>query len=63
MPVQINELVIRANIIEANEPNQKNLEHTNASQSGAPGGSGSKEEIIKECVAIVMELLNNKNQR
>lgn len=51
-------MVIRANIIEAGE---KKTENSDASHSGQ--SAIDKEDIIKECVAIVMELLNNKNQR
>ncbi len=58
MPVQINEMIIRANIVEDNiKTNDK---------SNAPAfneGQQGKEEIIKECVAIVMELLDKKNKR
>ena len=59
MPVQINELVIRANVV---EPGEKQ-------DGGAPpkpdGGAGAvnKEEIIKECAALVLEIINKKNQR
>lgn len=59
MPVQINELVIRVNIIEADE--KKSGSKTDG--SGSRKAEASNEDIIKECVAIVMELLNNKNQR
>lgn len=59
MPVQINELIIRANIIEADEKKSG----SNVPSSGSGQAEASKEDIIKECVAIVMELLNNKNQR
>lgn len=58
MPVQINEMVIRANIIEAGEKKPENSDASHSGQSAI-----DKEDIIKECVAIVMELLNNKNQR
>ena len=58
MPVQINEMIIRANIVEGDgKKDEKN--NAPASTDGQPG----KEEIIKECVAIVMEILNNKNKR
>ena len=57
MPVQINEMVIRANIVEPDEKGKK----TEEKSSGSAGGS--KEEIIKECVEAVIEILNSKNQR
>jgi hypothetical protein len=55
MPVQINEVVVRAHIKEPNEKVGKN--------AGSGGGGGSKDEIIKECVEAVLELLNRKNER
>lgn len=58
MPVQINEVVVRAHIKEPNEKVDKN-----AGLGGLGGGGGSKEEIIKECVEAVLELLNRKNER
>jgi hypothetical protein len=57
MPVQINEMIIKANIIEPDEKEKK----TEEKSSGSAGGN--KEEIIKECVEQIMEILNNKNQR
>lgn len=58
MPVQINEMVIRANILETGDT-------TNAAPVKPSPGSGDvgKAEIVKECVEIIMEMLNNKNQR
>ena len=57
MPVQINEMIIRANIVE-------NAETGNQSQPAAPASSdGNRADIIKECVELVLEILNNKNQR
>ena len=55
MPVQINEMIIRANIVEADTGDQ--------AQKAAPGGDMDKEQIIKECVAKVMELLNRQTER
>ena len=55
MPVQINEIVIRANIIEKAEketayqtPLQKEI---------------NKEEIIRECTELILELIHNQNER
>ena len=58
MPVQINELIIRANIVEGDGKKE-------SGSSPAPGASpaAGKEDIVKECVAIVMEILNNKSKR
>jgi hypothetical protein len=59
MPVQINEMVIRANIREsqANEANETNTRTL-------PGMTDKDiNEIIQECAAVVMEIINNKNQR
>ena len=56
MPVQINEMVIRANIVESVEPDNQ------APLSTSPAGE-SKADIVKECVELVLEILNNKNQR
>ena len=61
MPVQINEVVIKAHIREPGETGK-----AAAGGSGGGGmnwGGGSKEEIIKECVEAVLELLNRKNER
>ena len=55
MPVQINEMVIRANITEAN---------TKAAAGKAPAeNSVNKDEIIRECVEKVFQMLNDKNAR
>jgi len=57
MPVQINELVIRANVNEGSE------KKTEPNTQGPDQGQQGKEDIIKECVEIVMELLKNKTER
>ena len=54
MPVQINEMIIRANITEAKEKEKSAPE---------PSRATNNEEIIKECVEKVMELLNSKHSR
>ncbi len=57
MPVQINEMIIRANI---KEPD------TGAKAEANPAGGGgevNREELIRECAALVMEMLQEKNQR
>jgi hypothetical protein len=55
MAVQINEMIIRANILEGDkrEPATKESET----------GSVNKDEIIKECVELIMEMINKKNER
>ena len=58
MPVVINELVIRANVVEQGEGTQA------APAPATKGGAGlNKTEIIQECVDIVLEVLNNKKER
>lgn len=53
MPIIINEIEISVSVSD------------DVSSSGAPQGSNtpSKEEIIKECVEQVMEILKQKNER
>jgi len=55
MPVQINEMIIRANIL---EPNDKPLNGTKPTDSNV-----SKDEIIRECTEIILEILKNKKER
>ncbi|WP_165958058.1 DUF5908 family protein [Segetibacter sp. 3557_3] len=55
MPIQINELIIRANVVEGKETAPQEA-------SAAPGGL-NREEIIKECVAHVLEVINKKLER
>ena len=57
MPVQINEMIIRANIVEPDEKGKK-IEEKSSGSAGV-----NKEEIIKECAELVIEILNSKNQR
>ena len=56
MPVQINEMVIRANIIEPHEKAKEMHEKSPKSESG-------KQDIVKECVEKVLEIINQKYQR
>jgi len=58
MPVQINEMVIRANIMETGDAGNA----TSVKPSSGSGDAG-KAEIVKECVELIMEMLNSKNQR
>jgi hypothetical protein len=55
MPVQINEMIIRANIV---EPNDKTVNGNNTADSNV-----SKYEIIRECNEIILEIIKNKKER
>jgi hypothetical protein len=59
MPVQINEMVIRANIVETGDKEKSTEEKLSTSEPG----NVDKNEIIKECAALVMEIINSKNER
>lgn len=59
MPVQINEMVIRANIVETDNRESQSATNTNNTETS----SIDKNEIIKECAALVMEIINSKNER
>ena len=64
MPVQINEMIIRANIVEPDAGENTSANSAPQVQQGASeNGAINKDEIVKECAALVMEILNNKNQR
>ncbi|MDJ0515644.1 MAG: DUF5908 family protein [Trichodesmium sp. MO_231.B1] len=53
MPVEIKELIIRANIVDSNETNSESqVENT-----------GEKQEIIAACVAQVLKILERKQER
>lgn len=56
MPVEIRELIIRATVGNPNQGGSNNSTATD--QEAAP-----KEEIIKECVGQVMEIIQEKNER
>jgi phenylpyruvate tautomerase PptA (4-oxalocrotonate tautomerase family) len=53
MPVQINELIIRANIV---EPAVNTANAVNGSSTG-------KDEIIKECTEIILDILKTNAER
>ncbi len=56
MPVEIRELIIRASV---GNPNQGGSNNSTANdQEAAP-----KEEIIKECISQVMDIVKEKNER
>lgn len=54
MPVEIKELIIRANIVDSN---------ANNSESQIEGTSEQKQEIITACVAQVLKILERKQER
>lgn len=54
MPVEIKELIIRANIVDSNNANY---------ESTMEGNSGEKQEIIAACVAQVLKILERKQER
>jgi hypothetical protein len=55
MPVQINEMIIRANLVEGRPQ----------APAAPPASTGevNKDEIVKECAALILELLKEQNQR
>jgi hypothetical protein len=55
MPIEIRELVIRA---EVNEPAQRQER-----PSGGENLADLKQEIVSECVEKVMEIIHRKNER
>jgi len=57
MPVQINELIIRANVVESDEKGK------DTEKKSSDSGETNTGAIVKECVELVMEIINNKNQR
>lgn len=57
MPVQINEMVIRAHIDESEGHDQP------AAGGASPEAMPDKEAIIRECTEIILELLTRKNER
>jgi Family of unknown function (DUF5908) len=60
MPVQINEMVIRAHVREAEE---KGNAAASAGSAGSAADPADRDAIVKECVDIILELLNRKNER
>ncbi len=57
MPVEIKELIIRANIVDIVDSDDTN------SESQIEGTSGQKQEIIATCVAEVLKILERKQER
>lgn len=60
MPVEIKELIIRANIVDTVD--SVDSDDTN-SESQIEGTSGQKQEIIATCVAEVLKILERKQER
>jgi hypothetical protein len=56
MPVQINEMIIRANIVEHSHSKKETA-------NAMPKSNIDKDEIIKECTEIIMEIINRKSER
>lgn len=56
MPVQINEMIIRATI---QEPQEQQSETKKPAEEKA----ANKDEIIKECTEIILEILKHKKER
>ena len=55
MPVHINEVVIRANVIEPREQTEKSV---------AMEATGiDREALIRECTEIILDILNRKTER
>ena len=54
MPVEIKELIIRANIVDSNK---------NISELQSEENIGEKQEIIAACVAQVLKILERKQER
>ena len=54
MPIVIRELVVRATVSERQVPD---------SSASSDGENNSREELIKECVEQVVEILKQKTER
>ncbi|MEO6037567.1 MAG: DUF5908 family protein [Saprospiraceae bacterium] len=60
MPIEIQELVISATI----SPENSKSNHSQASVPSTPAVSAeAKEEIIRECVQQVLEIMRKQNER
>lgn len=57
MPVQINEMIIRATIQEPQEQQPADA------KKPAEEKTAGKDEIIKECTEIILEILKHKKER
>ncbi|NEQ15604.1 MAG: hypothetical protein F6K44_18020 [Moorea sp. SIO3E2] len=67
MPVEIKELIIRANIVDNSESKHGNSENGNSEDHNLDYQTGEKseqkEEIIAACVAQVLKILDRKKER
>ena len=54
MPVEIRELVIRAEV----EPQQRQSQ-----ESGQGGGASDREQLVRDCVDQVMEIIRQQEER
>jgi hypothetical protein len=59
MPVQLNELVVRATVESTSVPVQKQ----GATAAAASTGGGAPEGIVAECVEEVLRILNEQHKR
>lgn len=57
MPVQINEMVVKANVVESDK------QQTGAKGAQPQSSAVDKEEIIRECTEKILEILKSKNER
>jgi len=62
MPIQINQLIIRTTITDDANAEKKGKESTSISDAKKAGKS-MKNEIVKECVDQVMEILREQQER
>lgn len=56
MPVEIMELIVRANV-------QESAATESASDSGGQGGNADQKTIIEECVEQVLKILQRREER
>ena len=56
MPVEIRELIIRATVGNPNQGGSSNA--SSGDQEAVP-----KEEIVKECISQIMQIINDKKER
>ncbi|MDH7460651.1 DUF5908 family protein [Chitinophagaceae bacterium 26-R-25] len=60
MPIEIRELIIRANIVQ--EDNNNNASATSTTQDNNDATS-HLEDLVNKCVEKILENLKNKNER
>lgn len=59
MPIEIRELVIKATV----DQSQGSGSGSSAPAKGSPSNSSAGEDIIKECVDKVLDILKERNER